>query len=85
MSAEAEEKVVDVDPEILARYVGTYEGLWLGRLITVEVTLEDGALSMRRNPRYISSATDELRLIAQSDTAFECSCGLGFVFTAEHR
>ena len=82
---EAEEKVVDVDPEILARYVGTYEGVWLGRLITAEVMLEDGALFMRRDPPYITgnSETEELRLIAQSDTAFECSCGLGFIFIAE--
>ena len=82
---EAEQKVVEVDPEILARYVGSYEGDWLGRLITVEVTLEDGELVMRRDPPYITgNSTDEvLRLIPQSDTAFECSCGLGFVFIAE--
>jgi len=82
---EAEQKVVEVDPEILARYVGSYEGGWLGRQITVEVTLEDGELVMRRDPPYITgnSAAAVLRLIPQSDTAFECSCGLGFVFIAE--
>ncbi len=82
---EAEQRVVDVDPEILARYVGTYRGYWLRRLITVEVTLEDGELVMRRDPPYITgnSAAEVLGLFPQSDTAFECSCGLGFIFTAE--
>ncbi len=82
---EAEEKVVEVAPEILAKYIGTYQGYWLRNLITVEVTLEDGALSLRRDPPYITgnSETEELWLFAQSDTAFECSCGLGFIFTAE--
>ena len=82
---EAEEKVVEVDAEILARYVGTYGGVWLGRQITIDVALEDGELVMRRDPPYItgSSAAEVLRLFPQSDTAFECSCGLGFVFVAE--
>ncbi len=84
--AEADEKVVDVAPEILARYVGTYEGYWLRRPIAVEVTLEDGALFLLRTPPYTRNAnvaTEKSRLIAQSETAFVCSCGLGFIFAAE--
>ena len=40
---------VDVDSKLLAKYVGTYKGYWLDNMTTVEVTLKDGALVMRRN------------------------------------
>ena len=83
---EAEQKVVEVADGILAQYVGTYEGVWLGRLITLEFTLEDGALFLERTPPYEETgftSAAKSRLLAQSETAFECSCGLGFIFTAE--
>jgi hypothetical protein len=72
--SQAEESAVDVAPEILAKYVGTYEGYWLGNLIALEFTLEDGELSLRRNGV-------DLRLIPQSETAFDCSNGFGYIFT----
>ena len=84
--SEAEERAVDVAPEILARYVGTYEGNWQAARTRVEVTLEDGALFLLRTPPYARNAiaeSEKSRLIALSETAFECSCGLGFVFTVE--
>ena len=84
--SEAEERAVDVAPEILVRYVGTYEGNWQAARTRVEVTLEDGALFLLRTPPYARNAiadSEKSRLIALSETAFECSCGLGFVFTAE--
>ena len=84
--SEAEQKVVQVDVETLAKYVGTYSGRWLGSPITAEVTLEDGALFLLRTPPYADAENAEslrLPLIAQSDNAFECPCGLGFIFTAE--
>ena len=83
---EAEQKAVEIAEEILAKYVGTYDGTWLGRLITLEFTLEDGALFLERTPPYEETgftAAAKSRLVAQSGTAFECSCGLGFVFTAK--
>jgi hypothetical protein len=83
---EAEDKAVKVAEEVLARYVGTYQGTWLGDLITAEVTLEDGALFLERTPTYAETGVTEAgksRLLPQSETAFECSCGLGFVFRAE--
>ncbi len=82
---EAEERVVEVAPEILAKYIGTYQGYWLRNLITVEVTLEDGALFLLRDPLYTTGSTEapKSRLLPLSETAFECSCGLGFIFTAE--
>ena len=72
---EAEEKIVEVAPEILAKYIGTYQGYWLRNLITVEVTLEDGALFLRRRDRRSA-------LFPQSETSFECGCGFGYIFTA---
>lgn len=83
---EAEERVVEVAPEILAKYVGMYSGYWLRRSITVELTLEDGALFLRRTPPYQeagSSGIEKSRLLPLSETTFECICGLGFIFTAE--
>jgi hypothetical protein len=71
----AETAVVNVDPQILGGYVGTYRGYWGRTLITVEVTLEDGALLLRRGGR-----TEPYRLLAQSDSAFQCTCGLGYIF-----
>ena len=83
---EAEEKIVEVAPEILAKYVGTYSGYWLRRQITIEVTLEDGALFLERTPPYQEAgitAVEKSQLVPLSETAFECICGLGFIFTAE--
>lgn len=83
---EAEEKVVEVAGEVLARYVGTYQGVWLGRQTTAEVTLEDGVLYLERTPPYSETGFTEAgksKLIAQSENAFECDCGLGFVFAGD--
>ncbi|HZL96947.1 MAG TPA: hypothetical protein VFB99_25040, partial [Vicinamibacterales bacterium] len=79
-TADAQATAVDVAAEILAKYVGTYRGIWLDNPTTVEVTLEDGALFLRRN-RGEKSA-----LVAQSETAFVCpTCQWGqpYVFTRE--
>ena len=83
---EAEQEAVEVAPEILAGYVGTYTGSWLRSPTTLEVTLEDGALFLLRTPPYAESemtGTGRSRLIPKSNNAFECSCGLGFIFTVD--
>lgn len=83
---EVPQEVVEVAPETLAGYVGTYEGSWLRTQTTLEVTLEDGELFLLRTPPYAEAeftGTGRSRLVAQSETAFECSCGLGFVFTVD--
>ncbi len=83
--SQAERAVVEVPLETLQRYVGTYQGIWLGNLITVVVSLEDGGLILTRTPRYSDTGgnTGSARslLIPQSQNAFDCTCGLGFVFT----
>ena len=83
--SQAESELVRVPLATLEKYVGTYKGAWLGRPITVVVSVEDGALRLSRSPRYSDTGgntdTADYRLVAQSDTAFDCTCGLGFVFT----
>jgi hypothetical protein len=83
--SQAELKVVELPESTLQRYVGTYQGPWLGNMIKAEIVLEDGALFLVRTPRYSDTGGNtqsaKSRLVAQSETAFDCSCGLGFVFT----
>lgn len=67
---------VSVDPAVLAGYVGTYEGEWLGNLIRLEFRLEEGALKLRRNGV-------EVQLAPQSDRAFDSSIGFGFIFSVD--
>ncbi|HSG64205.1 MAG TPA: hypothetical protein VLD39_04365, partial [Gammaproteobacteria bacterium] len=83
---EAEKEAREVAPEILARYVGSYTGRWLREPATLEFTLEDGALFLLRTPPYAEAeftGTGRSRLVPQSEYAFECSCGLGYIFTAD--
>ena len=58
----------------------TYQGIWLNNPTTVEVTLENGALFLRRN------GGEKNQLVAQSETTFVCpTCQWGqpYVFTRE--
>lgn len=84
---QAEEKVVEVPEEVLATYEGTYRGIWLGRMITAEVFLEDGELFLTRTPRYSDTGgnTDSATspLVAQSINAFDSTFGLGWIFNAD--
>lgn len=85
--SQAEEQVVEIPEAVLRGYVGTYQGVWLGNLITAEVTLEDGELYLRRTPRYSDTGGntdfDTSRLIPQSRTAFDSSFGLGWIFEVD--
>lgn len=82
--SQAEQKVVQVPEATLKQYVGTYQGVWLGNMITAEVTLENGELYLKRSPRYSDTGGntnyDVSKLIAQSANAFDSSLGLGWVF-----
>lgn len=82
--SQAEAKLVEVPLETLESYVGTYRGRWLGRMITAEVTLEDGELLLTRTPRYSDTGGntdyDTSPLIPQSLNAFDSNFGLGWVF-----
>lgn len=82
--SQSDNKVVEIPEEVLQSYVGAYEGVWLGQTVRVEFVIEDGETWLIRTPSYsYSRASDEpvkYRAIAQSENAFDCTCGLGFVF-----
>lgn len=82
---QADDNVVDVSMENLETYLGTYQGVWLGTLTTAEFVLEDGEMVLIRTPGYSNTGgnTESVRsrLVPLSDNAFDCICGLGFVFT----
>jgi hypothetical protein len=79
---DAEKIAVDIAPEILINYVGTYSGHWQTRPITIDVMLEDGELVMERfgAENDQRNGDQKLRLIARSETTFDCSCGWGYSF-----
>ena len=74
---------VKVSPEILAKYVGTYEeqDFWGNRPhpAMIEITVSDGALFAELKGR------EKLRLAAQSDTNFAGFYGLGIQFVTDAR
>jgi hypothetical protein len=77
-TSDARTTAVEIAPEILAKYVGTYQGIWLDNPTTVEVTLEDGGLFVRRN------RGEKSELVAQSETTFVCTTcqwGQPYIFT----
>ncbi len=75
---ERDDSVVEVAPEILARYVGRYGGMYLRNSVNIEITLEDGELFMRKNNG------GKQRLIPKSENAFlQDPGGFGYVFTVD--
>jgi hypothetical protein len=66
---------VNVAPDVLAKYVGVYSGIWLQRPRTVEIVLAAGKLVA-----MIDGAKQTLPLVARSETLFESSEGLGYRF-----
>lgn len=72
---EAKQTAVVIDTEILSQYIGIYQGIWLGNLITLEFGLEGERLKLQRNGI-------EVELVPQSTSTFDGSNGFGFVFDA---
>jgi hypothetical protein len=71
--SDAQKSGVNVAPEVLAKYVGVYEGVWARRPRVVEMTLSGDAL-------FVSVAGGERqRLVPQSETSFS-GTGLGYNF-----
>jgi len=81
------QKVVEVPRSTLETYVGTYRGIWLGNMITAEVTLEGDELWLKRTPRYSDTGGnieyDTSVLVPQSQNAFDSDFGLGWIFTSD--
>jgi hypothetical protein len=79
-TADGHATAVEVAPEILGKYIGRYEGIWLNNPTRVEVTLENGGLLLSRN------GGGKNQLVAQSETTFVCpTCQWGqpYVFVRE--
>ncbi len=77
---DAEATSVDIAPDILEKYVGTYEGIWLDNDITVDVTLDGGRLYLSRN------GGNPAALLPQSENTFVCSTctwGQPYVFSRD--
>jgi len=86
-ASDAEKSAVNVAPEILAKYVGVYRGLYGRGLRTVEVTLTDGSL-------FAQIGGQKVRLFPQSESVFvsalgdddipnPAAVGLGYTFTRD--
>jgi hypothetical protein len=71
--SDAEKTAVKVAPEILAKYVGVYKGLYLQRPRTVEVTLSGATLSVSVN------GGPKQPVVPQSETNFS-GTGLAYKF-----
>jgi len=72
---EAKKTAVEIDAEILSQYIGTYQGIWLGNLVTLEFSLEGEKLKLKRDGV-------EIELVPQSTNSFDGSNGFAFVFGA---
>ncbi len=71
-----DETSVQVAPEILARYVGTYRGMYLTNTITIRITMDGDRLFLQRGNG------SRAPLAAQTETAFlPEGGGFGYVFT----
>jgi hypothetical protein len=83
-ASDAQRSAVNVAPEILAKYVGVYRGLYIRTLRTVEVSLVDRSL-------FAQIGGQKVRLVPQSETLFvsaldedipnPAAIGLGYTFT----
>jgi len=76
--SDRDETAVDVAEEVLARYVGTYGGMYLQNDTRIVITLDDGKLFLQKN----NGRKDEL--IPKSDNSFlQIGGGFGYVFTVD--
>jgi hypothetical protein len=77
-ASDAQTKAVAVAPEVLAKYVGVYKGIYLRNAEVVEVTLSDGKL-------FVAINGGEKRVVfPQSETNF-AGTGFGYRFIRDDR
>lgn len=71
-SSRTTETAVHVPPDVLARYVGAYSGIYQGNPRTARITVKDGTL-------FVASGGGEPQpLVARSQTLFEGTLGYQF-------
>ena len=81
--ADAANSAVTVAPDVLARYVGVYQGFWLATRRTVEVSLSGGQL-IAKIPGGTIAGDESRPLVPQSQTLFE-GLGLGYQFIVDDK
>jgi hypothetical protein len=82
--SDAAGSAVTVAPDVLARYVGVYSGMWLQTPRTVDISLSGGQL-IAKVTRGGTIAGDESRpLVPQSQTLFD-GLGLGYRFIVDDK
>jgi len=82
--SEAASRAVTVPPEVLARYVGVYSGVYLTRARTVEVTLSGGQLIARVIGGALVDGGEVRPLVPQSERLFE-GAGLYYEFIVDDK
>src|SRR5215471_3665153 len=78
-ASDAKNTAITVAPEMMAKYVGVYKGLWIRTPRTVRIALVDGTLCA-----YINEQRSSVPLIPQSETLF-VGGGLGYQFVRDER
>jgi len=81
--SDAANSAVTVAPDVLARYVGVYSGIWAGNRRTVEVFLSGGQLIAKIVGGPIPGDASR-PLVPQSQTLFE-GLGLGYQFIVDDK
>jgi hypothetical protein len=81
--SDAAKSAVIVAPDMLARYVGVYSGVWAGNKRTVEVSLSGGQLIVKV-PGGTIPGDDSRPLVPLSQTLFE-GLGLGYQFIVDDK
>jgi hypothetical protein len=82
--ADAANAGVTVAPEVLARYVGVYSGLYLTNKRTIEVSLSGGQLIARIIGAAAVDGGEMRPLIPRSQTVFE-GLGIGYRFIVDDK
>jgi hypothetical protein len=82
--SDAANAAVTVAPDVLARYVGVYSGLYLAYKRTVEVSLSGGQLIAKIIGAAAVDGGEMRPLIPQSQTTFE-GLGIGYQFIVDDK
>jgi hypothetical protein len=80
--SDAASSAVTVAPDVLARYVGVYSGLWLTTPRTVDISLSGGQLIAKVLAGGTIAGDESRPLVPQSQTLFE-GLGLGYRFIVD--
>ena len=75
---------VTVPPDVLARYVGVYNGLYLGTKRTIEVSLSGGQLIARVTGSAAVDGGEMRPLLPQTQTLFE-GAGIAYQFIVDDK